>query len=1193
MSSLVESKYLSGEATLTESELERQNVVKRKQGDSTFQVAFCGHFSAGKSTILNRLLGAEVLPTSPIPTSANIIGIKNGELGLSVVKRDGKANEWQGEIPWQRVREWGMNGVDISEMTIHAPLAFLGDQSVIYDTPGVDSTDPSHQAVTLEALYTTDVIVYVMDYNHVQSETNLYFLKQLSDENKPLYIIINQIDKHDENELSFEAFDESIRHGFSRWGIQFMKLYYTSMKAEEHHLNKFAEFEREMKAVLYHGEQLLPYSKQRLQQSFYLSVAARLEEEKEEATEFIVEDMHEKGFKRSQLEQAQAVREAYDRNKLAQHTLETSLQKEWNDIVQNVTLFPYTTTELARNWLESIQPGFKVGILFSKKKTEEEQNRRLEKLVKETQDKVKSQLEFHFQRSFQLERELLTNRDEVERAIANVHVTITSDFFKNAVVAGHMNRDYVFTFTKERTAEVVRQLKQKAMTALEVICQGMQTHWSEERIQLEKKLEELQQVDYFVQKIAETEERFNKSIAYYHQQAKQFQDEGAYEQALISAAQKPFPKLDAGNQFDQVSLPTDSVIDTDWAQEVEHGQGDFDDEQTKQWLASLDDALQTFKEKQWLNREREQLLERVKRNKEQTFMISLFGAFSAGKSSFANALLGEAVLPVSPHPTTATVNTVKKAEPEHPHNTAIVKVKSKEVLASEIVAVAKQLDEEVTIDTIQKWKPVMKQYVTSWQKTYAEYLVTLKESLSTTTWELGAKREVNRNELAELVAKEKYACLINDVTLYYDSPLTKQGIVLVDTPGVNSIHGRHTNVAFKQLRESDAIFYVTYYNHAFSKADQHFLQQMAKVNESFRHDKLYFVLNAADLAGSEQELNGVRKHVYDQLRANGIDQPRIYHLSSKQGLLEKQTGLEKTSWFKQFEQAFYKQTIHELKRLGFDLLKQEASRYMLKLEEAIHFLQSAEKEKEEKRSHIKNNVEKWASKISDQQLTAVVHDSQQEVSQLYLFLRERIRYVLNDGFIDAINVTTVKGASKKAQQQSLEAAIKDWRGEGEHFLEQELHATLIRIEAAIKQAIDTWLKEIEQAIRKDFASFSIVYEPQPFTLEKPFYERLIDLDSKPYLTYFKSLKAFFEEGDAKRLKERIVEDVSEQTKNVLLELEEKTKAAVNDIITELEQDSKKQISLSLHREIDRFDALLDSKEQVKMEQELRLVQSLI
>ena len=40
------------------------------------------------------------------------------------------------------------------------------------------------------------------------------------------------------------------------------------------------------------------------------------------------------------------------------------------------------------------------------------------------------------------------------------------------------------------------------------------------------------------------------------------------------------------------------------------------------------------------------------------FTVALFGAFSAGKSSFANALLGEKVLPVSPNPTTATINQI-------------------------------------------------------------------------------------------------------------------------------------------------------------------------------------------------------------------------------------------------------------------------------------------------------------------------------------------------------------------------------------------------------------------------------------------------------------------------------------------------------------------------------------------------------
>ena len=54
------------------------------------------------------------------------------------------------------------------------------------------------------------------------------------------------------------------------------------------------------------------------------------------------------------------------------------------------------------------------------------------------------------------------------------------------------------------------------------------------------------------------------------------------------------------------------------------------------------------------------------------FTIALFGAFSAGKSSLANALIGERVLPVSPNPTTAAINRIVPPTAEQPHGTARV-----------------------------------------------------------------------------------------------------------------------------------------------------------------------------------------------------------------------------------------------------------------------------------------------------------------------------------------------------------------------------------------------------------------------------------------------------------------------------------------------------------------------------------------
>lgn len=70
---------------------------------------------------------------------------------------------------------WVWMAKPFKKITIQAPVPFLKHGSTLLDTPGVDSTDPTHQNVTLEALFTTDAVLYVMDYNHVKAETNLSF----------------------------------------------------------------------------------------------------------------------------------------------------------------------------------------------------------------------------------------------------------------------------------------------------------------------------------------------------------------------------------------------------------------------------------------------------------------------------------------------------------------------------------------------------------------------------------------------------------------------------------------------------------------------------------------------------------------------------------------------------------------------------------------------------------------------------------------------------------------------------------------------------------------------------------------------------------------------------------------------------------------------------------------------------------
>ena len=87
------------------------------------------------------------------------------------------------------------------------------------DTPGVDSTDDAHRLSTESALHLADLVFYTMDYNHVQSELNFRFTKELMRYNDNVYLIINQIDKHRESELSFDAFKKSVEDSFKMWGV--------------------------------------------------------------------------------------------------------------------------------------------------------------------------------------------------------------------------------------------------------------------------------------------------------------------------------------------------------------------------------------------------------------------------------------------------------------------------------------------------------------------------------------------------------------------------------------------------------------------------------------------------------------------------------------------------------------------------------------------------------------------------------------------------------------------------------------------------------------------------------------------------------------------------------------------------------------------------------------------------------------
>ncbi|MCM2674374.1 dynamin family protein [Alkalicoccobacillus plakortidis] len=1156
----------------TEAEKQRFAIINRKQTEKRYQVAFCGHFSAGKSTILNEFIGSDVLPTSPIPTSANLISIQHGDLGLVVKSRDGNNQNWKGQIPWEKVAEWGRDGVGIEEVAIYAPLPFLENDAAVFDTPGVDSTDPTHQSITMEALYSMDLIVYVMDYNHVQSETNLYFLKQLSQEKKPLYIVINQVDKHDESELSFTEFSQSVKLVFEQWSIRTSRIFYTSMKKREHKHNQFPEFEQELKAIMYQGRQLAEQSVTRLKQGFYLSQAARLTEEGEASVEQVVEQMEEQGFQESQLvKQAELIVERDWLLGAKKHFIDR-FESEWSPLFKQVTIFPATTTDLTRSWLESIEPSFKMGLLFAKKKTEEERENRLQKLIQETQDKVNSQLVFHLQQSFeQVERYTLSNSDEIDKLIEHFSFEITPRFFQENVKTGTKNREYVYTFTRERTDAIVRGMREQARIIVEKMAEGQETYWAKQLKDVESELRTLEEVEAYAKKVTNIKQEYEELVHECENIAATFDDEGLLEQKIDQAKQQDVPE-DRGTDIEWIQ--TNDHTSVDKAKEPDHEELQVNTSTyDASWISPLKEIAHFNQKTEALQFDRSQLLSRINRVENQSFIISLFGAFSAGKSSFANALFGANVLPVSPHPTTATVSTVKQSDDKHETGTATVQVKSETELSEEIRMVATKLDLDVTLESISKWSFTSSQNLSGWQKTYAEYLHVLKKSLARTTWDLGESFAVSHQDLRELVAEEQFACLLHSVTVYHDCEFTLKGLILVDTPGVNSIHGRHTNVAFNQLRQSDAIFYVTYYNHAFSKTDQLFLEQMGKINESFQTDKLYFIVNAADLASGERELQGVKQHVSEQLQTLGIKQPRLYTVSSKQGLKAKLDETNSVTDFSRFEEYFYQQIVQELKSLSYRLLEDETKRYLNKLQESVQYARSEKAQQEQIRNQLAIDIRKWKEDIEESNAQPIATKIKQEASQLFLYLRERMGYRLRDEFSEYLNVATIRGKNRKEKRFVIEQMIAEWTQEAEFFLEQECSATHIRLSEALTQACKQWMKDWEKRLQQKRPTFYLLSELEQMDLavRKPDFS--LTIEPEKYSSIYTTDKAFFEGQQIRTLKEQLIADGTDSAGVILLKEEEKTNQQLDLNMNQLEGHVKSLLKEALTRELEQLDAL--------------------
>lgn len=1118
--------------------------------EQRLSIAFCGHFSAGKSSLINKLCGAGLLPSSPIPTSANLVRIRNGESAAYIYRRrsgSSSATEVEAQkVPIAELDAFCKDGEAIESIEIHYPIPWMGDHLVLLDTPGIDSTDEAHFRSTESALHLADVIFYVMDYNHVQSEINFAFAKRLKEWGKPLYLLVNQIDKHKEEELSFLDYRRGVEQSFQNWNIQpegilFISVKYPNYPKDEWHKVSWLMKELKNRAIELHQHSMVQSAEHLIRQHLRF-VQSNFEPRRESL--------------RGQLQEHGGSRDAgLEAKKLQGELAETDgfaerykdeLSKEIGTLIENANVIPAQTREFIRLYLESRRPGFKVGLFFSGAKTAQEVANRLTAFHLDFVDKVRAHLDWHLRDLLRKAvKEMAEEDGSLLAAIDHFSLEITEQWLVEQVNMGSVISDeYVMNYAKDIASEIKRLYRRFAISIAEQLQVHAESAAVRKRKDLEHELARYSTLLDIMRQIADIDEQERKIGERLHELMRPLSRNAGGEAAqglpdlALAPAKVERVKLQSGKALPQNKAETEQII-ADYRRNATAQVGK-EQASASQTATSdgLHDPLRLAAEK-LIKAARlvedipamasmvRSLRDKARRMENNTYTIALFGAFSAGKSSFANALMGERVLPVSPNPTTAAINKIMPPNADWPHRTAKVKMKTKEAVLEDVRFSLRAIGLEISAaaaeaDMLRSIGKLTPEQISPKGKPHYAFLKAVEQGWKLVLSQLGTELKTDLDGFRQYVAEESRSCFVEWIELYYACPLTEQGVMLVDTPGADSINARHTGVAFNYIKNADAILFVTYYNHAFSQADREFLTQLGRVKDSFELDKMFFIVNAADLAASSEELGSVMQHVEDNLLKQSIRHPKLYPVSSLLAVEGKETGSESRlarSGLVAFEHDFRQFTYADLGGLAVNAAQKDLQRVQDILGQWIKDAEQGEEARTARIAQVQITdaklAEQWPSDIDEQDERAIC----QEIDELFYYVKQRNGYRFGEFYNVSYHPSTLQDDGRNIKN-ALRAAWVELLGLISYDLSQEVLATSLRIENYLNIRLKEWLELRNQMICSGFPGFQAPFY-ENYRFDTPKVGESLDetgLDPKSAEKYFKNAKSFFEGSGKEELK---------------------------------------------------------------------------
>ena len=178
-----------------------------KLAEDSFTIAVLGQFKRGKSSLINAIIGRELLPTGVLPLTSAITVLRFGSEERLVIERTG--SQLLSEVaPVSQIDDYvterrnPSNRKNIKTATLEVPLPFLRRGLEFVDTPGVGSTITSNTATTYAFIPQCDAALFVTSVESPFTSIELELLKQIRQYVHKIFFIVNKIDLLEEHERS-------------------------------------------------------------------------------------------------------------------------------------------------------------------------------------------------------------------------------------------------------------------------------------------------------------------------------------------------------------------------------------------------------------------------------------------------------------------------------------------------------------------------------------------------------------------------------------------------------------------------------------------------------------------------------------------------------------------------------------------------------------------------------------------------------------------------------------------------------------------------------------------------------------------------------------------------------------------------------------------------------------------------------